>query len=253
MQVKLSKYHSCENSFLITNYQNNIDYSSLALNYCGKYQSDGLVVFKCDPIEMLFFNKDGSEASMCGNGIRCLMHYLYDKYRIYNSLKIKTKAGYYDCEIIGKDPFTSSVYLGIGIEREDIVKKEIIIDDKKFIVTAFHLGVLHAMVLSENISKDKLYIEKIFNYELFNKEANINIVTPLSKNTFEILTYERGVGVTSACGTGVAASAYVLHTQYEMENDLIALTPGGILKVIINDEIILTGESYFVDEYEESI
>ena len=72
--MKVYKYHSCENIFLITDYKENIDFSDVAKKLC--VDVDGLIAVKYDPFEMCYFNKDGSKALMCGNGIRCTMHYL---------------------------------------------------------------------------------------------------------------------------------------------------------------------------------
>ena len=98
--MKVSKYHSCENSFLITTYEQEKNYSELAKKMCNKYDVDGFIILNIDPIEVLFFNKDGSEANMCGNGLNCLVHFCYDKYKIYKYIKFKTKAGEFECEML---------------------------------------------------------------------------------------------------------------------------------------------------------
>lgn len=247
----IDKYQSCENTFLITLFNAGVDYNLLSKDLCLKYESDGLLVFKNDPMEMLVFNKDGSEAAMCGNGIRCLVHFLYDKFGIYNYLEIKTKSKVYDCQIITKDPFVSSVRLGLGEYIENIFKRTIIIKEKEFIVTAFLLGVPHVMVLSTDFKEDTNYLNEIFEHELFNKEFNISLVNALSADVFEIITFERGVGLTKACGTAAAACGYILHTEYELNPNLIAISPGGILKIDIEDEIVLKGESNFIFRVEE--
>ena len=112
--MKIYKYHSCENSFLIVDNLNDEDSFLLVKRLCKEYEVDGLLVFKTDPMEMRIFNKDGSEANMCGNGIRCLMHYISDKYKIYKHASIKTKGGIFNCEVLNKDPFISAVSLGVG-------------------------------------------------------------------------------------------------------------------------------------------
>ena len=248
--MKISKYHSCENVFLITDYKKEIDYSALALNLCDSLMADGLIIFKNDPIEMIFYNKDGTLARMCGNGIRCLMHYLYDKFKIYKYLKIKVCDKEYECQINHIDPFISTVGLGIGEYINDFINKKIQINDKEFIISAFNLGVNHLVVLVDDLNDNLENIEMIFNYELFSKEFNVNLVKILTNNTFEILTYEKGVGITKGCGTGAAASAYILHTEFMMDKNLTAINQGGILRIDIEEEILLTGESKFISEYE---
>ena len=249
--MKIHKYHSCENTFIVVDYQENIKYDIISNNFCNKYNADGLVVFKNDPVQMIFYNRDGSKAGMCGNGIRVLMHYLYDRFGIYSYLDIKTDSGIYKCEIIEKTPFISSVSLGIGEYVDNVIKRIITIDGKDFEVTLFELGVKHAIILSNNLVEDEKYLKTLFDHSLFNQEFNVNLVKPLNNYIFEIITYEKGVGITKSCGTGAAASGYVLYSEYDMEENLIAVSPGGVLKVDIIDEIVLIGESTFIDSYEE--
>ena len=79
--MQFSRYHGTENSFLITTYEKKKDYQEIAKELCRgtNYNTDGLLIVKSNPLEMVIYNRDGSEASMCGNGIRCFVHYCYDK------------------------------------------------------------------------------------------------------------------------------------------------------------------------------
>lgn len=251
--MDIYKYHSCENSFLILEGILDLDYSSISKKLCEEYITDGLLVLNKKPLEMLVFNKDGSEANMCGNGIRCLVNYLYDKNYITKNVSIKTKAGIFECEVIETNPFVSVVNLGNGVYQNEIIKKEIEIKGKKYTVTLFELGVLHAVVIAEDFTLDEMVLVDLFNHSLLRGKANVNLVKPLNTNIFEVITYEKGVGFTKACGTGVAASGYVLKDLYNLDENLIAICPGGILKVSINDNVYLTGESNFVDCYEVSL
>ena len=220
---------------------------------CNKYNADGLVVFKNDPVQMLFYNKDGSKAKMCGNGIRVLMHYIYDRFNMYNYLDIKTDSGVYSCEIVDKDPFISSVSLGIGSYVDGTTRKIIDVNGNEFEVTLFELGVKHAVVLSKNLIEDEKNLKELYNCSYLSGEYNVNLVRPLNNNIFEIITYEKGVGITKSCGTGAASSGYILHSLYGLEDNLIAVSPGGVLKINIGDEIVLTGESSFIKMYEDNI
>ena len=250
--MRISKYHSCENSFLITMYENNIDYSLLAKNICDidKYNADGLLVLKVDPIEVLIFNKDGSEALMCGNGLNCMMHYCYDKFKIYKYLKIQTKAGIFECEMLKKTPFTSCVNLGIAEYYKDIIQKDIFINQNKYNVTAVTLGVYHAVLIVDKFDGIENDVIDIFEHDLFSKEVNINFVKIVDKGVIEMITYERGVGWSRACGSGAGASVYVLNELYSLDNKVKVITPGGILNVEIDDNIYLFAESTFLLEME---
>ena len=112
----------------------------------------------------------------------------------------------------------------------------------------FMLGVLHAVIVVNDL--EELDGKEIFENEFFNKETNINFVKILNNNTFEMVTYEKGVGYTKACGTGAGACSYILHEYYGLDNEINVLTKGGILQVEISDNIYLTAESEFIKNVE---
>ena len=248
--MKLSKYHCCENSFLITVYKNGINYNELALKLCSKekYDVDGLLVLNIDPIEVVFFNKDGSEANMCGNGLNCLVHYCYDKYKIYKYIKFKTKAGEFECEMIKKTPFYSCVNLKSGKYYNNTIKKKINFNGKDYEVSLYELGVLHAIIIVDDL--EELIGKEVFENEHFNSNVNINFVKIINNNTFEMITYEKGVGYTKACGTGAGACGYILNKYYSLDPILNVLTKGGIIQVEINDNIYIKAESVFLENIE---
>lgn len=246
----LSLYHSCENKFIITFFEEGIDYSLLALNIC-EYKNvlaDGLILLKCDPMEVMIYNKDGSLADMCGNGLNCLMHFCYDKFKIYRNLCFLTKAGIYNCEIINEDPFISCLDLGIGEYINDCIKEQIEIKNIKFEITLFLLGVKHAIIMVNDFVDITKYVSDIFNHPLFNKEYNLNFVRIVSDSVIEVITYERGVGWTKACGTGVSSCAYIASHHYDLKPNITVLTPGGVLKVDVETHIYLTAESSYIGE-----
>ena len=249
INVKVSKYNICENIFLITVYKAQVDFSLMAIKLCEKYEADGLLIFKNDPMEMLIYNKDGTEAMMCGNGMRAMVHYLYNRFRIYSHLKMKTKSGIYECEIVNKEPFISS--LSFPFDDLEIKKHNILVNDKEFEINLIDVGVPHAIIISSDFAIDSKYILDIYNNEL--KNININLVKPLNSSVFEMLTYERGVGFTKSCGTGAIASAIYLHKYHNLESNLIVICPGGLLRVLVDDVITLTGESVLIEEYETEI
>ena len=251
IKLKLSKYHSCENTFLITMLQKNKDYSQLAINLCSKekYDTDGLLILNTDPIEVFFYNKDGTEANMCGNGLNSMMHYCYDKFKIYKYLKFKTKAGEFECEMLKKDPFYSCVNLGMGNYYKNIIREKVFLIDKEYEVSMFELGVLHAIILVDDLKN--INANEVFENNFFDKKANINFVKIINNNTIEIITYEKGVGITKACGTGAGASSYIMHKYYGLDSHIDVLTLGGILKVEISDNIYLKADSVFVMDLEE--
>lgn len=253
--MKVSKYHGCENTFLITLFYPTVNYSDVASKLCSKtsYDADGLIVLKTDPIEMLVFNRDGSEASMCANGIRCLMHYCYDNFKIYKYLKIKTKNGYIKCNIETENPFTVTVNMGIPEYVNGIINKVIVVKERIFYITVIKAGVLHTVIFTENFDDCLNYAAEISNHSLFFDQTNVDFVRVIDNSMIEVVTYERGVGWTKSCGTGAVASAYVAQEQYGLNKNLTVITAGGILKVKIDDSVYLTGPSCFVKEFEVEI
>ena len=121
--------------------------------------------------------------------------------------------------------------------------------DKEYDVSMFELGVLHTVIVVDDL--EELDGEEMF--ENFDKNSNINFVKIINKSTFEMITYEKGVGYTKACGTGAAASAYILNEFYNLDSDLTVLTKGGILQIEVSDNIYLYAESKFVGNVEENL
>ena len=242
--MHLYKYHCCNNTFLITNFKNNIDYSKIAKQVCELYMSDGLIIFKNDPMKMIIYNKDGSRAKMCGNGLCTLVNYLYDMYGMYLFFEIETDNGVYGCEIISISPFKVKISLGIG---EEYLADSIKIDNDEYKIILFDLGVKHAIYISADFDNRINDAIKIFEY--YKGEYNVDIVKVIDNKTFNILTYEKGVGLTKSCGTGTGASAFALLTEMNMNNKLKGMSSGGITDVIIDDNIYIINETNFIERY----
>ena len=230
--MKIEKYHGLGNSFLITNYLENINYKELSLKLCNNNTSlggDGLIVVKTNPLQMSIYNKDGSEAIMCGNGLRCFLHYCFLngvlKERREN-IEVKTKSGIYSCDILSYSPFISKVKF-----KRSLIRKE----------TIALFGKLYDSYFKEIIYK----LKDDFNKQgVFCDETNIDIVTKYNKNTIVIETYERGVGLTRSCGTGAVASALVLNYLYGCSNDINVVNEYGTLEVKIEgNQVYMIGPS----------
>ena len=252
-KVKYFKYQSCENSFLITSFLQNIDYSNLAIDMCNKYNCDGLLVFDKEKSKVLIYNSDGSEANMCGNGLKCLMHYCFDNLCDKKCLKFNTRSGIYKTSITSFNPFTTSVDLKKGSYYLDFKKKKYKINQNIYEISAYYLGVLHVVLVCNDFDDVLPHIGSIKNDKTFEIEPNINIVKIIDKNSFEIITHERGVGWSRSCATGVGATAYILHKEYGLNDNLVAITPGGVMRVNLSDGIVVSSSSRFIAVYEEQL
>ena len=186
--------------------------------------SDGLIALlpsqKAD-FRMRMFNADGSEAEMCGNGIRGLAKMIHDHgFSKKKQLTIETLAGIMNLELTLKDNKVSMVTVDMGepiLEREKIpmlgepgqvIEETIELEDSvKFELTAVSVGNPHAIIFVEDV--DNFPIEKygslIENHPLFPSRTNVEFVKVLSSNEAKQRTWERGSGETMACGTGATA------------------------------------------------
>ena len=223
-----------------------------AKKICSKYKTDGVLVYNQKNNNVLIYNRDGSEAKMCGNGLKCLFHYCFDNFYDKKSIKFNTQSGIYEVKIISLEPFATSVNLKRGAYC-DFIKENKRINNKVYELTEYQLGVLHVVAICENFEEVLDVVDEIKKSKDYIIEPNIDFIKVIDKNSFEIITHERGVGWTKSCATGVGASAYILHKEYGLNSDLNAITPGGVMNVTIKDDIIVSSVSSFVESYEEEI
>jgi diaminopimelate epimerase len=189
---------------------------SLARKICDrKYGigADGFLVLeksKIADISMRIFNPDGSEAQMCGNGVRCIA--LWAKLKIKNkkskNLKIKTKAGIINSEVNG-----DNTKIKLTNPKDIKLDIPIKINNRALKVNFINSGVPHAVIFVEGL--DKIDVSGIGGKVRYHKRfapygTNVDFVEVLDNKSIKIRTYERGVeDETLACGTGVVASALI--------------------------------------------
>ncbi|MCM8804524.1 MAG: diaminopimelate epimerase [Candidatus Omnitrophica bacterium] len=236
----------------------------LAIKLCNRkfgIGADGLLFLensnKAD-FKMRIFNPDGSEAEMCGNGLRCMLRFIYEN-SLTNKrkLKIETMAGILDGEIKGKN---------IKIKMKLIGKLElnikIPIDNEIIIGNYVNTGVPHTIIFVEDIEKvniselgPKIRYNKIFG----EKGTNVDWVEIVKNGLIKIRTYERGVEEeTLSCGTGSVASAIITFLIKGMNSPINVITRSNeILKVYFDKNlknIYLEGKTFyaFVGKWIES-
>lgn len=192
--------------------------------------ADGLLVLeksKKAGFKMRIFNADGSEAEMCGNGLRCAVFYVGKK----GKAKIETMAGMYEAEITGKDK------VKIKMEEPKDFKPDcgVVINNRNIKVNYIDTGVPHAVIFVQGL--DSMDVDSVGRNIRYHKEfkprgTNADFVEIIDDKNIKIRTYERGVeGETLACGTGAAASAIVSNKQQGTSGKVNVHTKGGILKV----------------------
>jgi diaminopimelate epimerase len=198
---------------------------------------------------MIFYNPDGSEAEMCGNGIRCFARYLYDHGLSKNKVqKIETKAGVIKTEIIK----TGEVFLikaDIGkpiLEREKIpmkgrrilcINQELKLNGRKVRINSLSLGNPHTVIFVDDFGKDwKTIGAQVENHPIFPKRTNVEFVKILSPKNIRLKIWERGVGETKASGTGACAATVAGVLNHKLDRKVKAEFDHGELQIEWNTE-----------------
>ena len=234
-----------------------ISYNELAKRICNRrFGADGLVVLKDSEkadFKMIIINQDGSEAEMCGNAIRCLIKYLIvEKITNSSTIKIETLSGTKFVEKLKNELIRVNMgkpsYLGKDIKllnKESLINEELLVNGENIRITALNMCVPHCILINTNYETDfGRFIEK---NNLFIEGTNVNFVEVINRKEIFVRTWERGVGETLACGTGMCASFSVLNRLNLVENKVLVKALGGSLNIEINkDDVYMTGDANFI-------
>ncbi len=280
MEFKFTKMHGLGNDFLVVdNREEKVKFDDKEkIKYICKRRfgvgADGILEIlslkdSSYDFEVKIHNSDGSEAEMCGNGIRCVAHYIkeYDL-SSKEKLNLKTKAGKIIPEIINysKDNKTSVISVNLGnpelknknlainlpeIEKDQyILNHKIIIDEKEFEFNMISMGNPHAVIFIDENIKELSWKDigaKIENHPLFPEKTNVEFATVIAGNKIKLNVWERGAGATLACGTGAAATVVAASLNNLVDNKALVELPGGNLEVNWNnDGVYIKGESRLV-------
>lgn len=165
---------------------------------------------------MRVFNADGSEAEMCGNGVRCFALYLKNT-KLWDGprLTVETAAGIIRTSFEGSQvrvdmgpPVLDAARIPVAKTSGEAIGEKIAVDKKEFTVTAVSMGNPHAVVYADELT-DELVLtfgKKLESHPFFPRKANIEFVKVLANDEIRMRVYERGCGETLACGTGACAS-----------------------------------------------
>ena len=234
--MKITKMHGLGNDFIVFFDEGTVelDVTDMAQRLCDRHTgigADGLVIVmpsEVADVRMRIINSDGSEAEMCGNGIRCFAKYAYDRKIITKDIfTVETLAGIMTPEIIaedgvaklvkvnmGKPTFTASA-IPMAVEAEKVIDYTIDVDGTSYVVSSVLLGVPHTEVFVDDVKTVPLTVlgPKIEKHPLFPKGTNVNFVQVVNENTVKVRTWERGAGATLACGTGSCSSVVMTHEK----------------------------------------
>ena len=260
--MNFTKMQGAGNDFILVETSNaRRDWPSLAAAMCDRHfgvGGDGLLLVMPSDIadlRMRIFNADGSEAEACGNGLRCLVKYVVDKGLVDASAQeigIETLAGVRSARLHRTGGKLAEIQVGMGkpkfaageipVELESgkkgaldiILDHLVIVDDEELALSFVSMGNPHAVHFWQQPVADfplSRLGPKIEHHRMFPNRANFEVAQVLSRQQIEARVWERGVGETLACGTGVCAIAVAARLHGYIDDKVDIKVPGGILGV----------------------
>lgn len=246
--IKITKMQGCGNDFVILDYseykKTGLSMDVLAKKLCDRnfgIGADGMIIPNTTPngetdIAWYFYNSDGTTAQMCGNGMRCFAKYVYDKKLVNKKeFSVKTLAGVIKPEIL--DNGTIKVNMGTPILEDEKIpfkgERTVQIRDKKFNLTPVSMGNPHCIIFTQ---EDPMYLAKNYGPDMeihpyFPEKTNTEFVKVISRNEIDMRVYERGCGITLACGTGACASVVACVLNNLTESKVKVNLLGGAVNV----------------------
>ena len=270
--MKFTKMHGIGNDYVYVNcfeesVKNPAEVSKFVSDRHFGIGSDGLILISPSAIadfRMNIYNADGSQAEMCGNGIRCVAKYVYD-YGLTDKteISVETLAGIKYLRLQVENGKVASVEVNMGapilepkeipvaVEKSPVVNVPVEVKGKIYHMTCVSMGNPHAIIFMNNV-KD-LDIEAIGpyfeNHTVFPKRTNTEFVEVLDRNTVNMRVWERGSDETLACGTGACATTVACILNDKTENEVTVHLLGGDLKIRWDQEanqVYMTGPATVV-------
>lgn len=252
-KLEFTKMHGIGNDYIYIDVAKNKDLKEIFTRYSigalVRYLSnrnfgiggDGVIFIEKSMIadfKMRIFNSDGTEAEMCGNGIRCFAKYIYDqKLTEKDILKIETLAGIKEVkkEKHILEPSKETIEQYVVNMGKPIISGNLSISvlDKNIQLTKILIGNPHAVIFTKDIENIpiKKYGPLIENHRYFPQKTNVEFVEILENNLIKMRVWERGSGETFACGTGSCAAVVAGVSNNLIKRDVKVLLKGGELDI----------------------
>lgn len=260
--MQITKMHGLGNDFIVIG-ERVEDPAALARKLCRRrldVGADGLLLVEpgdAADIRMRIINADGSEAEMCGNGIRCFARYVYDEGIVKKTrMEIETLAGVIRPELILENGGVKAVRVDMGVPSFAPAEIPVLTEDPlAFEVASLQAacvlaGVPHTVVVVDSIEDTDIDTlgPRIENDPLFPRRTNVNFVELVDRKTVRMRTWERGAGKTMACGTGATGAAAVLYQKGLAERELDVHVQAGALHIenAENGRAYMTGPAEYV-------
>lgn len=252
--MKFTKMHGIGNDYVYVNcfeesVKNPAEVSKFVSDRHFGIGSDGLILISPSAIadfRMNIYNADGSQAEMCGNGIRCVAKYVYD-YGLTDKteISVETLAGIKYLRLQVENGKVASVEVNMGapilepkeipvaVEESPVVNVPVEVKGKIYHMTCVSMGNPHAIIFMNNVKDlDIAAIGPYFeNHTVFPKRTNTEFVEVLDRNTVNMRVWERGSDETLACGTGACATTVACILNDKTENEITVHLLGGDLKI----------------------
>lgn len=254
----------------IKNYK--IKRGKLAQKVCDRafgVGADGLIIVvspeKCKNTDIAwdFYNADGTPAEMCGNGMRCFAKYVFEKNMVANrKFTVETLRGTIIPEVLENGLI--KVNMGAPIFEPDkvpvkslhspVVDQRVCVKGQEFRYNAVSMGNPHCIIFTNDSTEDLAleYGKDLEEHEIFPNKTNVEFVKILNRKKVEVDVWERGCGITQACGTGACASVVASILNNLTENEVDVVLPGGDLKIKwdgnledLEQDVIMTGPAEF--------
>ncbi|MDE7222188.1 MAG: diaminopimelate epimerase [Acetatifactor sp.] len=277
--MKFTKMHGCGNDYV---------YINGAIERIPQEKKPGLVRFLSDrhtgvggdgvifinpsdvaDFEMEMYNADGTRAEMCGNGIRCVGKYVYDKGLTdkqqlsvvsagqikYLELKVGSDNQVYTIKVNMGQPILEPERIPVAVTGENVVNVPIRVDGQEYRMTCVSMGNPHAVVFVDQVEDMKLeQIGPLFeHHELFPNRTNTEFVQIVDRQHVKMRVWERGTGETLACGTGCCATAVACALNGLTDPSVTVKVLGGEIEVSWDREsnlVYMTGPAITVFEGE---
>ena len=265
--MKFTKMHGLGNDYIYVNgFQEQIGNPAEVARVVSDRHfgigSDGLILIlpstRAD-FRMRMFNADGSEAQMCGNGIRCLAKYVYDHGMTqHTTIQVETLAGVLELQLFPSGGVVEKVCVQMGeprLERAQIpmqgpagrvLQEPLVVGDTTFVVTAVSMGNPHCVVFVDDPQTFDVtsWGPRFEHHPAFPEGVNTEFVCVLDSQTFAMRVWERGSGETLACGTGASAVAVACHLTGRTGRRVTGHLLGGSLELEwseADNQVYMTG------------
>ncbi|MCH5314788.1 MAG: diaminopimelate epimerase [Eubacterium sp.] len=273
--MKFTKMHGCGNDYIyIDCFEETVtNESELAVRLSDRHfgiGGDGIILIKkgtAADFEMVMYNPDGTRAEMCGNAIRCVAKYVYDKgYTDKTSFTVESMGAVKYIDVTVEDgkvtharvdmgaPILKSRNVPVNSDDDKTIAKKITVGGREFSMTCVSMGNPHAVMFIDESPKDfdLNYYGALFegNTDVFPNKVNAEFAKVIDRNNIEMRVYERGTGETLACGTGTCATVVAGILNGLVDNDITVHLLGGDLQIHWSgkeeDSVIMTGPASYV-------